>query len=360
MYMSEDYNSPQSVYWCLKTLVAVILRTDDAFWTSEELPYPDLSSPKAFSTAVSTLTAPRHIVCNHPSGNHHFLLSPSQFVAWAMKANQAKYCKFAYSSAFAFSVPTGPLLEQMAPDNALALSRDGTETWAVRWKWTDEPSFENVDIHRGPASVIENVEAARVAWWPWADLSVRVTTTLVAPSNRWPDWHIRVHRLPQTRHPLQAVEGGFAIYGRRQSDRRQVPKLDFLPDDAEVGQTQGTLQTDDSVLVLSEAGACGVVGCLVSGAGGALTAFPLKPNANTNITYQSTLIPVVQYSLAGTPSSRDEVVLVTMVFAISAEANGGSKAMAKSLKERWLDRPRVLVGQYTSQGVEDDTIFIPS
>ncbi|KAK2033981.1 hypothetical protein LX32DRAFT_700635 [Colletotrichum zoysiae] len=41
---------------------------------------------------------------------------------------QAKYCKFAYSSAFAFSVPTGPLIQQMAPDNTPSLSRDYGET----------------------------------------------------------------------------------------------------------------------------------------------------------------------------------------------------------------------------------------
>ncbi|KAJ0384401.1 hypothetical protein COL922a_008456 [Colletotrichum nupharicola] len=130
MFMCEDYNSPQSPYWCLKTLIAVGLSENDSFWTEDESSYPE-SAP---SDSVAVIRAPEQILCNHPSSNHHFLLSPGQFVAWPMKANQAKYSKFAYSSAFAFSVPTGPLIQQIAPDNALALSKDGGETWAVKWK----------------------------------------------------------------------------------------------------------------------------------------------------------------------------------------------------------------------------------
>ncbi|MBE3048159.1 DUF2264 domain-containing protein, partial [Candidatus Bathyarchaeota archaeon] len=38
--MSEDYNSPQSPYWALKTLIAVALSEDNDFWTAEEAPYP--------------------------------------------------------------------------------------------------------------------------------------------------------------------------------------------------------------------------------------------------------------------------------------------------------------------------------
>ncbi|KAF6819067.1 vitamin H transporter, partial [Colletotrichum musicola] len=113
MYMSEDYNSPQSPYWCLKTLVAVGLAEDDAFWTAEEAPFPEIPA----SDSVAVAAGPEQILCNRPEGNHHFLLSPGQFVGWPMKATQAKYSKFAYSSAFGFSVPTGPLIQQLAPDS---------------------------------------------------------------------------------------------------------------------------------------------------------------------------------------------------------------------------------------------------
>jgi len=70
------------------------------------------------------------IVCD--SGSHHFLLSSGQFCPWPLKATEAKYGKFAYSSHFGFSVPTGPLIQQMAPDSTLALSLNEGESWYTR------------------------------------------------------------------------------------------------------------------------------------------------------------------------------------------------------------------------------------
>ena len=63
--MAEDYNSPQSVYWCLKTLIAVALRDDDAFWTAEEEPYPafDGKDGKAERPAVVLVPTPQQILC---------------------------------------------------------------------------------------------------------------------------------------------------------------------------------------------------------------------------------------------------------------------------------------------------------
>jgi hypothetical protein len=40
MCPAEDYNSPQSVYWCLKLLLVLGLKESHPFWTSEELPHP--------------------------------------------------------------------------------------------------------------------------------------------------------------------------------------------------------------------------------------------------------------------------------------------------------------------------------
>ena len=81
MYLTEDYNSPQSVYWTLKTLVAIGLTSDDPFWTELEAPYP-ATTP---DTALRVFPAPRQITCNHPAGNHHFLLSFSQFLGIPFK-----------------------------------------------------------------------------------------------------------------------------------------------------------------------------------------------------------------------------------------------------------------------------------
>ncbi|TDZ17930.1 hypothetical protein Cob_v009169 [Colletotrichum orbiculare MAFF 240422] len=233
MYMSEDYNSPQSPYWCLKTLVAIGLSEDDPFWLADEAPHPRLNS----ENAVSVIPAPQQILCNQPAGNHHFLLSPGQFVAWPMKATQAKYCKFAYSSAFAFSVPTGPLIQQIAPDNTLALNRDGGETWAVKWK-SEEVRFSTARV-RG-TSGDQYVAVASANWYPWGDRAVSVDTTLIPPTSRWPDWHVRVHRIIAHRElkTLHAVGGGFAIFGRKESDGMPLPTVEDLSGSARLRDTE--------------------------------------------------------------------------------------------------------------------------
>ncbi|RYP52141.1 hypothetical protein DL768_002691 [Monosporascus sp. mg162] len=128
MYMAEDYNSPQSVYWCLKSFVVVGVGDERPFWQSEEQPHP-LKTPTSPQNipAVAILDPPKHILCSTPE--HHFLLSSGQSTTKLFKGREAKYGKLAYSSAFGFSVPAGPALSQLAPDSTLALSLDDGETW---------------------------------------------------------------------------------------------------------------------------------------------------------------------------------------------------------------------------------------
>lgn len=333
--MSEDYNSPQSPYWCLKTLVVVALSGDDAFWTSEEVPYPD------FSPATALVPAPEQILCNHPRGNHHFLLSPGQFVGWPMKANQAKYCKFAYSSSFAFSVPTGPLIQQIAPDNALALSRDGRETWALKWK-CEEVKYLRLDVVGSPTP--EVVTAASVKWFPWGDRAVSVETTLIPTTDQRPDWHTRIHRV-RVHEPLRtlhSVEGGFALFGRRLSNGRDLPVLKELLDEMTLGQ-EGILQDPDSVLILSAAGACGVVTESFASSSLAMSSrvAPMKPDSNTNLATQRTLIPTAEHAVEGKIDVGTEFFLLRHFFAISATANAGWQDRGVSLRKRWINRPRV-------------------
>ncbi|ORY68583.1 uncharacterized protein BCR38DRAFT_335886 [Pseudomassariella vexata] len=340
MYMSEDYNSPQSVYWCLKTLVAIGLPEDSEFWTAKEAPYPESIEP------TQLVQKPRQILCNHPAGNHHFMLSPAQFVAWPMKATQAKYCKFAYSSAFAFSVPTGPLIQQIAPDNTLAISRDGAETWAVKWK-CNEASFKPLKVGS------EQVTVASVKWKPRGDGAVTVETTLVPPTSQWPDWHIRVHRieLHTDLQTLHTVEGGFAISGR-QADGAPVP-LRSLATDAELGGAEGVEQDHTSVLILSSAGASGVVALLPEESRGhEVSCYALKPDANTNIACQRTLIPAVANSLNGPLKSGTQIILVTKVFAISSAANGGIRSDARQFEKRWRNVPKTRVASGQDSGLD--------
>ena len=337
MYLSEDYNSPQSPYWCLKTLVAVALTDDDEFWASDEVGYP------AFEPAVEVLRAPEQILCNHPRGNHHFLLAPGQFAEAHIKAKEAKYCKFAYSSAFAFSVPTGPAIHQLAPDSQLYLSRDGAETWRTKGR-CEEVKFEQLEISR-KESAAERMTTARVTWYPWGDRAASVDTLLIPPTDRWPDWHVRIHWIRCLRDlpSLQLVEGGFALYGRSSADGRVLPTVE-IPDTAVLGDFEGVSSTDNETLVSSSDGVSGIV---ISATGRGLdlqvSSRALKPDPNTNLVRQRTLIPTGCVDIPGPISQDTEIVLVTFVFAISAHANDGWHGKGATLKERWLDRPTISV-----------------
>ncbi|OHE99867.1 hypothetical protein CORC01_04768 [Colletotrichum orchidophilum] len=356
MYMCEDYNSPQSPYWCLKTLIAVGLAENDDFWTAEEESYPQLSS----TDSVALVPAPQQIVCNHPQSNHHFLLSPGQFVAWPMKANQAKYCKFAYSSAFTFSVPTGPLIQQIAPDNALALSRDGGETWAVKWK-SEPVRFSTAFIET--SSGTQEVQAASAKWYPWGDRAVSVDTTLIPPSDRWPDWHVRLHRIKvhEKLKTLHTIEGGFAISGRRQADGLPLPIISDIPQDASLGSAEGVLQKELSTLILSSAGASGVVSKSLSSPQTTSESFPLKPDSNTNLACPRTLIPVVSHATVGGLDAGFEIVFLESIFALSTSANSGWRGTGKTVAERWLDAPRVqLVSDYPNTTDGDIMLVVAS
>ncbi|KAL5046303.1 hypothetical protein BDW71DRAFT_182561 [Aspergillus fruticulosus] len=367
MYMAEDYNSPQSVYWSLKSLIPLALADNHLFWTSSESPYPSSLA------SVKLIRQPAQILCNHTLGAHHFLLSAGQFVAWPMKASQAKYCKFAYSSSFGFSVPTGPLIQQIAPDNALFLSRDGMETWAGKWK-ASEARFETANVHG------EIVPTAHVEWRPWTDAQVVVTTSLIPPTGRWPDWHIRVHRIQVKGKPplrsLNLVEGGFAI-GRVPADKKK--KVLPVPSDSDiegtnVGEGEGVYMSDSHALVLSQAGASGIISTAVrrranepgwssSGPAVLIEHEAMKPDSNTNLVSQRTLIPVAKAGLFDIEAG-EEIHLVTKVFSITAKspkAQGGESAdrgrdgerTQRSVRERWMDVPKLRIGGVSGEYGED-------
>ena len=344
--MAEDYNSPQSPYWCLKTLIAICLAKDDAFWTEKELPYPE-----TFFHPV-LVPAPRQILCNHPNGNHHFLINPAQFVAWPMKASQAKYCKFEYSSSFTFSVPTGPLIQQIAPDCTLALSRDGAETWAVKWK-CDEARFSEAIAHTpsGTSSLL----VASVKWYPWGDRQVEVETTLIPPCDRWPSWHIRVHRI--TVHAplasLHTVEGGFATPGRRTKDGTKLQQLDSIGWEAGPGTTEGFIKADDKVLILSKSGCSGIASLEIKGSRQHtldIATEAMMPDSNTNLAHSRTLIPVLKRNIARDLAAGDSLIFTTCVFAVSATANSGVGQKGLDICRRWEDRPFIRLTDETSGG----------
>lgn len=366
--MSEDYNSPQSVYWSLKSLIVLCLPSDHEFWTSKEISYPELAVNQIAKCeklpSICLIPPTTQILCNHPKGNHHFMLSLGQFVAWPMKATQAKYCKFAYSSAFGFSVPTGPLIQQIAPDNTLALSKDGAATWSVKWKCSTAKYFSARIQQLG--SIEEVTVAAQVIWSPWGyDGRITVTSTLIPPTSRWPDWHVRVHRIrfngPGKLRSLHLVEGGFAISrvpaGVARNLRLFLEKENRDLFNDSLGKSQGIFVGQKGALVISPAGASGIQASAFTFTygGRVMTEHEaMKPDSNTNLAAQRTLIPIANHELLGLDSG-DEIELVTAVFAVVAS---GDNDQSHSLKDRWMDFPKVHTQSSSIDPKNQDSVIV--
>lgn len=341
MYMSEDYNSPQSPYWAMKSFVALGLPPHHPFWATDETPLPleevRLSAP---------VKPPMQIICH--SKHHHFLLSSGQFCPWPLKATEAKYGKFAYSSHFGFSVPTGNLIQQIAPDSTLALSKDDGDTWRVPWKVQDI-EFGTAWLRRG-CEILEEVPTVKSIWKPWKDVNVEVSTLLVAPCQRWPDWHLRTHRiknLGSSKVTIRSLQGGFAIQGREDRLGGVLPSYteDSYMDQAAVfprcGEStvpEGTQETWTSALVCSSAGTSGIRTMAFSHLGQAKGEV-LKPDSNSNLIWQRTLIPTVNSTttlLEGETSRLDSAV-----FAVGRNSGFENEYDDYSIEEKWKDIPQV-------------------
>jgi hypothetical protein len=119
--------------------------------------------------------------------------------------------------------------------------------------------------------------------------------------------------------------------------------------------TEGLLEDAESVLILSSAGASGLssqVAISWPSKGSSIKAQALKPDGNTNIACQRTLIPVIERDSIHGLETGDELVFITRVFAISASANCNRKI--DRLADRWRDQPRVSIGEESHEG---DCIF---
>ncbi|KAB5531474.1 hypothetical protein GE09DRAFT_1147166 [Coniochaeta sp. 2T2.1] len=359
LYMSENYNSPQSVYWCLKSFIVLQLAEDHPFWTVPELPHPfSSSSMHSALSPVAALWPPRHILCSTPE--HHFLLSSGQFTSKDHKAREAKYGKFAYSSAFGFSVPTGQLLTQIAPDNTLCVSRDDGDSWKVAW----EPY--NVRLKTFKVG-IENAPSLVSQWKPWRDMELYIETTLIAPIGRWPGWHFRVHTFVWSPaamarsgvKTLRCVGAGFAI-----SSQRGGASLFETP----CGTTESLASADiphhgwwkdgGGALVMSEAGAVGVTDLAIAsslpvpqtpwlGLGQNVHAAILHPDANTNIISPRTLLPTIRLDISlvskegllkTVPSNSPNQMRASIALGVFAVAPR-PKANPELERGHWLNRP---------------------
>ncbi|MEU5592993.1 DUF2264 domain-containing protein [Streptomyces sp. NPDC020298] len=178
--LAEQYNAPGSPYWSLKAFLPLALPADHPFWTAAEQPAPLLPTVSSQPHAGAVLMRADGDVTLLAGRQHH---------PW-VRHGAAKYAKFAYSTRFGFSLPSGTLgLEQGAYDSMLALSDDGGRHYRAR----EEPAGWHL---RG--------DTVLGTWWPWPD--VEITTWLTAA----PPWHVRRHRV-RTGRTLHTAEGAFAV-----------------------------------------------------------------------------------------------------------------------------------------------------
>lgn len=180
--MCEDYNAPGSPYWALKTFLILALPESHPFWQAEEQPLPALA-------ATRTIVPAQQILSWSDNQQHAVLLTAGQMELNNYVNTEAKYCKFAYSSRFGFTIERGRYgIKHAACDSTLLLS-DGDDYWRGR---------------RECAVVTVSDQAIFSRWQPWRDVTVQ---SWQIPFG---EWHLRVHCIDSAR-TLQTTEGGFAV-----------------------------------------------------------------------------------------------------------------------------------------------------
>ena len=262
--MTDGYNAPGSPYWALKVFAVLALPEEHPFWQAEE---KDYLPPLRFCDAEAhqlLLRDPenRHVV-SFTAGNHS---EPHVHV-------MAKYEKFAYSTAFAFSVSAETnLLEKGAFDSMLAFRRQGRDTWHTRYgceSWS--------------------LEEDRIAF-TWIPMEGVLADTVIIPVND--RWHIRRHII-RTAYDIEVAEGGFAV----SRDEPGARPCDRIRSVCEADETHAT--------------AYGPFGsCVLYNLQGYGSGTVIRPEANTNLLRPRTLIPTLRQEIPA-----GETVLLCAVYA---------------------------------------------
>lgn len=246
------------------------------------------------------------------------LLSSGQACSYPMKGTHAKYGSFAYSSAYAYSVPPGLFtLEQYALASQLGFSDDGGEYWKTRRAST----YAGLE-HRG-----DNTPVLVSIWTPYPDVTVR--TTLIPPDPATPNWHLRVHRIEAGREVMTA-DGSFAISNQRAADGRYLDLYDAQRGEGTFPKIIGNydLYTPDGWSSGKEgafAVSKGAVGIKALETGVERAANLVNADPNSNLVESRTVIPTLQHTI-----KKGETVWY--ISAIYAKPSGEGVA-----KETYLD-----------------------
>jgi hypothetical protein len=269
LLISEEYNSPQSPYWAMKTFLPLACGAEHPFWRAAEAPN----------------SAPPQSVQKHPGmivqrdATHAVMLSSGQSNR-LFRQGVAKYSKFAYSSRFGFSVESSfGGVDRGNYDSALAIALAET------------PDSFRVREGLMASSVSKRWLYSR--WQAWAEVEVESWLVPVALP-----WLLRIHRIRAARAILTR-EGGFS------ADR--------------TGSTQGERDyfspTQERVRIDVVGGILGIVDLAIGTTPPMRRAAAMRPLPNTNLIHPRTIMPV----LLGRHAAGMHI-LATAVFATDSKA----------------------------------------
>jgi len=244
LIMAENYNSPGSPYWALKTFLILSFKDDHPFWTVEEEELPELNE-------LSVQQKPHLVICRDEKEETVMAFNTGHIATNDHSHTSAKYEKFVYPNTFGFSIPKSEWgIAQGAFDSMLALSEEDN-IYRVK-RLCEENKIEN------------NIIYSR--WKPWADVEIETRIICGNP------WHIRIHTINTSRR-LDAAEGGFAL---------GLDKADYS------GSTCEFLQLENGKLIKTVYGVSGIINLY-----GERKEELIYPNANTNLIHSKTVIPTL-------------------------------------------------------------------
>ena len=260
LIMAENYNSPGSPYWALKTFLIAALPDAHPFWHATELPLP-------LAKAYAIQQQPHLVLCSDPVTGHVAAFNSGHHSTNEHTHTSAKYEKFVYSTAFGFSVPRGEWgLAQGAYDGMLALSEQGERLYRVRRKNEESLIKDNVLFSK---------------WRPWRNVEIHTWISAGLP------WHIRIHRI-ETRRSIDVAEGGYAFPNEHpfetttvEADKKAIQQISAAPMLSHLDDEDVRL-----LLVSSDFGSSGVLNLL-----GYERTELVHTNANTNLLHPRTVIP---------------------------------------------------------------------
>ena len=250
LIFAEGYNAPGSPYWAMKVFAVLALPEEHPFWQAEEASY---APPPAL------LDEQARLLVTHPAGGRSVIAYAAGNHAYEHAHEDEKYEKFAYSTAFAFSVAKeAGTLKKGAFDSMLAVKGE-------KGLWHARSGFERFALSETEVSC---------DWRPMDGVAIR---TRILPCGAW---HVRCHII-RTERPVEAAEGAFAV-------PRDLPgprPCDRIPTEACADATRASAR-------------CAEGSCVLFALSGYDRGEVIEAEPNTNLMAPRTLIPTLRASLA--------------------------------------------------------------